>query len=74
MYTTDVPPAFFPNNGTQRRDSSKFCSMFWIMDSEMVTDDRSNELVLMTAGTWKDRKDSIEISTGRKWHYHGMTD
>ena len=69
-----VPPAPFPVHGTQRRDSSKLCSMFWVMESEIVIDGRSNEPVLMTAGTWKDRKDSMEFSAGRTWHYHGMVD
>ena len=69
-----VPPAPFPVNGKQRRDSSKFKSMFWVMDSEMVIDDRPHEPVLMTAGTWKDRKDSVEFMTGMSSHYHGMDD
>ena len=38
----------------------------------MVMDDCPNEPVLMTAGTLKDRKDSMELVTGRTWHYHGM--
>ena len=46
--------------------------MFWLMDAEMVIDDRSNEPVLMTAGTWRDRKDSMEVMTGRAWHYRGI--
>ena len=68
------PPALFPFNGTQRRDSSKFCNMFWVMDSDMVIDDHPNEPVLMTAGTWKDRKGPMEFMTGRTWHYHSMND
>ena len=48
--------------------------MFWVMDSEMVIGDRPNELAPTTAGTWKDRKDSMEFMTGRTWHYHGMND
>ena len=63
--TTDVPPAPFQVNGKQRRDSSKFCGMFRVTDSEMVIDDRPNEQVLMTAEKWKDRKDSMELMTVR---------
>ena len=40
----------------------------------MVIDDRSNEPVLMTAGTWKDRKDSMEFMTVRTCKNHGMDD
>ena len=46
--------------------------MIWPMDAEMVIDDRTNEPVLMTARAWRDRKDSMEVMTGRTWHYHGM--
>ena len=38
----------------------------------MVIDDRSNEPVLVTARTWKDRKDSMEVMSGRTLRYHGM--
>ena len=44
------------------------------MDSEMVIDDHSNEPVLKTAETWKEREDSMEFMTGKTWHYHGMND
>ena len=39
----------------------------------MVIDDRSNEPALMTAGTWRDRKGSMEVMSGRTWTYHGMS-
>ena len=48
--------------------------MFWVMDSEMMIDDRPSEPVLMTARTWRDRKDSMEFMTGRTCYYHGMND
>ena len=38
----------------------------------MVIDDHPDEPVLVTARTWKDRKDSMELMAGRTWHYHGM--
>ena len=44
---TDVP-ASFPIEG-QRRDCYKFCSIFKVMDSEMVPDDPYHS-ELMTAG------------------------
>ena len=44
------------------------------MDSELVIDDHPNEPVTMAAETWKERKDSIEVLTGRTWQYHGMND
>ena len=72
--STDVRPSLFPFNGKQRRDSSKFCCTFWVADSERVIDDRSNEPVLMTAGSWMDQKDSMEFMTGRTLQYHGMND
>ena len=40
----------------------------------MMIDVRSNETVLKTAGTWKDRKDLREFMTDRTWHYHDMND
>ena len=52
----------------------KAWSMFWLLDAEMVIDDRPNEPVLTTAGTWRTRKDSMEVRIGRTWHYHGMDD
>ena len=48
-------------------------SMFWLMDAEMVSDSRKNEPELMNARTWRGRKGSMEVMTGRSWHYHGMT-
>ena len=47
-------------------------SMFWLMDAEMVIDDRTNERVHTTARMWRARKDSMEVTTGRTWHYHCM--
>ena len=61
-----------PIQRTQRRASSKFCGMFWVTDSERVIDDHPTQPITMTAETWKDRKDSMEYSNGRTWHYHGV--
>ena len=38
----------------------------------MVIDTRNNEPELMNARTWRARKGSMEVKTGRLWHYHGM--
>ena len=57
-----------PIQGTQRRD------MFWVTYSERVIDDHPIQPITMTAETWKARKDSMEYSNGRTWHYHGMND
>ena len=43
------------------------------MDVGMVIGDRPEPL-LMTAGTWRDRKDSMEAVIGQTWHHHGMDD
>ena len=48
--------------------------MFWVMDSEMVIDDHSNERATMTGETWKEREDSMEFMIGRTWLYHCMND
>ena len=47
-------------------------SMLWLMDAEMVSDSRKSEPELMNARTWRGRKGSMEVMTGRSWHYHGM--
>ena len=47
-------------------------SMLWLMDAEMVSDSRKSEPELMNARTWRTRKGSMDLMTGRSWHYHGM--
>ena len=46
--------------------------MFWLMDAEMVIEDRPNEPVLLTAGTCRIRKDSMEAMIGRTLQCHDM--
>ena len=74
MHTNDVPPASIPINGTQRRESSKFCSMFWVTNSEGVIDDHPTQPISMTAETWKEKKDSMEYLNDRTWRFHAITD
>ena len=74
VHTNGVPPALIPFNGTQRRDSSKFCGIFWVTDLEIVIDDHPTQPMTLTAETWKERKDSMEYVNGRTWHHHGMND
>ena len=50
----------------------KVLSTFWLMDAEMVIDDRFQWNCSCDCRTWRDRKDSTEVMTGRTWHYHGM--
>ena len=64
--TKGVCPALIPLNGKQIRDSSKFCSMFWVMDwertthcfaEEAVADDTANSNTSITSRvsprTWR---------------------
>ena len=74
MHTNGVSPASIPLSGKQRRDSSKFRSMFWLTDSERMIDDHLSQPITVTAETWKEKKDSMEYSNYRTWHYHGMND
>ena len=72
LRTNGISPALIPLNGKQRRDSSKFCSMFWVTDSERMIDDHPTQPISMTAETWTERKDSMEYSNGVTWRYHGV--
>ena len=51
-----MPFVVFPVNGTQRRDSSKFCSTFWVTDSERVIDDHHTQPISMAMEKWKVKK------------------
>ena len=74
MHTNGAPPVIIPLNGKHIRDSSKFCGMFWVTDSERMVDDHPTQMILLKSETWKERKDSTESSNVRTWRYHGMND
>ena len=61
----------FPSQ--RRRDSSKFYGMFWVTDSERVTDDHPTQQDSMTMEKWKEKKDLMEYLNDRTWPNHGMS-
>ena len=70
---TDVPPASYTVTGTQRRDSSTFCSMFWVTDSERVIGD--HPIRSISLWQWKSGREGKirwNVLTDRTWRCHGM--
>ena len=65
MHTNDVSPSFIPFNRTQRRDSSKICSMFWVTDSERVIDDHPTQPISMKVEMWREGKIRWNIRMAR---------
>ena len=43
----------------RRRDSAKFCGMFWVTHSERVVVDHPTQPKSMTMEKWKERSDGI---------------
>ena len=53
MRIIDAHFAVFPVNG--KRDSSKFCGMFMVADSDRVIDDQPTRPYSMTKVKWKEK-------------------